>query len=229
MYEHPKRRKSWAEHSVSGFYVGTSDEHYRCHKVWVAKTKAERVSGTVYFKHKYITQPTLTPEDVIIKALQDLKHAIKGTNNHKGNENLKALEQMDEIFKQEPEKQLQEKEKQVQFENDKPEVVTYEGDPRVPLKEGAAQAKTGKELLTVPPRKAAQRPTTRRSVGGGVRNGNAPPRVARTVNAAVPRVTRNTNAAAPRVAPRRQVGVANTPAINTRSHKQVDQPKTQEQ
>ena len=112
---------------------------------------------------------------------------------------------------------MQEKEKQVQFENDKPEVVTYEGDPRVPLKQGAVQAKTGKELLTVPPRQAARRPTTRRSVGGGVQNGNAPPRVARTVNAAVPRVTRNANAAAPRVAPRRQVDVANTPAINTRS------------
>jgi hypothetical protein len=71
---------------------------------------------------------------VTIKALQDLKHAIKGTNNHKGNDNLKALEKMDEIFKQEQEKQFQEKKKKVKFENDKPEVVIYEGDPRVPLK-----------------------------------------------------------------------------------------------
>ena len=44
--------------------------------------------------------------------MQDLKNATKGKNNHKGNENLKALEKMDEIFKQEPENQLQKKEKQ---------------------------------------------------------------------------------------------------------------------
>ena len=58
-------------------------EHYWCHKVWVNKIKAERVSGTVFFKHKYITQPTLTPYDAIIKALQDLNHAIKGTTSYK--------------------------------------------------------------------------------------------------------------------------------------------------
>jgi len=36
---------------------------------------------------------------------------IKRTHNHKGNENLKVLEKIDELFKQEPEKQLQEKQK----------------------------------------------------------------------------------------------------------------------
>ena len=68
---------------------------------------------------------------------------------------MKALEKIGELFKQEPEKQLQEKQKQVQFENDKPEVVAYDGDPRVPLKQGTVQAKTGNELLTVPPHQSA--------------------------------------------------------------------------
>ena len=43
-----------------------------------------RISETVFFRHTYITQTTLTPEDVIIKALQDLKHAIKRIKNYKG-------------------------------------------------------------------------------------------------------------------------------------------------
>jgi hypothetical protein len=30
------------------------------------------------FKHKHITQPTLTTEDLVIKAIQDLSNAIKG-------------------------------------------------------------------------------------------------------------------------------------------------------
>jgi hypothetical protein len=35
------------------------------------------VSGTVFFKTKYITQPTMTPADTIIKALNDLTQALK--------------------------------------------------------------------------------------------------------------------------------------------------------
>jgi hypothetical protein len=42
--------------------------------VYVKQTKSERVSDTVFFKTKFITQPTLTPADVITKALNDLTH-----------------------------------------------------------------------------------------------------------------------------------------------------------
>ena len=52
----------------------------------------------MFFKHKYITQPTLTPKDVIIKALQDLKHALNRTKNHKGDESLETLVKMDKLL-----------------------------------------------------------------------------------------------------------------------------------
>ena len=52
----------------------------------------------MFFKHMYINQATLTPEDVIVNALQDLKHAIKGTTNQKVNKNLEALVKMEEIL-----------------------------------------------------------------------------------------------------------------------------------
>ena len=94
--------KMWAEHSVDGYYISTSEEQYWSHKVWVTKTKAERISERVFFKHKFITQPTLTSEDMIIKVLQDLKHASKRTSNHNGNENLEALVKMNELFNTEP-------------------------------------------------------------------------------------------------------------------------------
>ena len=54
-----------------------SPEHYQCHVIYVKQTKSERVSDTVIFKTKYITQPTLTQADVISKALNDLTHALK--------------------------------------------------------------------------------------------------------------------------------------------------------
>jgi hypothetical protein len=47
--------------------------------------QSEWVSDTVLFKHKYITQPTLTPEDTIVKALNDLTHTLKARRNKNGN------------------------------------------------------------------------------------------------------------------------------------------------
>ena len=102
LYFKPYRLKLWVEHSTNGCYLGTFDEHYRCHNIWVVETKAERVTDAVFFKHKYINQPTLNPEDVIVKALQYLKHAIKGTKNHKGNKKLEALVIMEELFNKNP-------------------------------------------------------------------------------------------------------------------------------
>ena len=138
LYETPHRRRTWTEHSVDGYYIGTSDEHYRSHKIWVTKTKAVRVSETVFFKHKYITQPTLTPKNDIIKALQDLKHALDGTKNHKGDKSLETLVKMDELLnvksKEKP------KEKVVQFEDGNPRIMKYSQDPRVPL--GRIKTKT---------------------------------------------------------------------------------------
>ncbi len=67
-----------ADNSIDGWYLQTSPEHYQSYVIYVKQTKIKRVSDTVYFKTKYITQPTLTPADVIIKALNDLTQALKG-------------------------------------------------------------------------------------------------------------------------------------------------------
>ena len=68
MYLKPHRRTSWGKHASTGWYLGAALQHYRCHRIWNKETKAERVSDTVFFKHKYITEPTLTPEDMLLKA-----------------------------------------------------------------------------------------------------------------------------------------------------------------
>jgi hypothetical protein len=72
MHESTERRKTWDVHSLNGWYLGTSDEHYRCHKIFCQKTRAERISDTVFFQHRYLTQPAVTPADAIIKAMGDL-------------------------------------------------------------------------------------------------------------------------------------------------------------
>jgi hypothetical protein len=65
-------------------------------------TRSERVSDTVHFKHKYITQLTLTPEDTIVKALNDLTQALKERENKKGDEQIEALQKIDELLNKAP-------------------------------------------------------------------------------------------------------------------------------
>ena len=48
------RRQSWEERSLDGWYLQTLTEHYRCHRVYIKKTKDERISNSITFKHNYI-------------------------------------------------------------------------------------------------------------------------------------------------------------------------------
>jgi hypothetical protein len=66
--------------------------------VFVKTTRKTRVSDTVYFKHKYLTQPTVTQADAIVQAYHDLIHAIKGTakSNHKVH--IDAIQKMQEVM-----------------------------------------------------------------------------------------------------------------------------------
>ncbi len=59
--------------------MGTSTEHYQCWKLWTVSTRATRISGTAFFKHKYLTNPSVTPEDQIIAAAARLTNTIQGT------------------------------------------------------------------------------------------------------------------------------------------------------
>jgi len=78
MLEDPGKRKSWGLKSQPGFYVGTSLEHYRYYWGWNRETNKIRGSDTVIFKHKYITNPTITPGDAIIQATKQLTSALCG-------------------------------------------------------------------------------------------------------------------------------------------------------
>jgi hypothetical protein len=103
IHQGSERRASWAANAIDGWYLQTSPEHYRCHVIYVKQTKSERVSDTVFFKTKYITQPTLSRADIVSKALNDLTQALKGKSNKKGLEQIDALKRLDAIFTNEPE------------------------------------------------------------------------------------------------------------------------------
>jgi hypothetical protein len=56
----PNKRETWAPHTASGFYIGNAWEHYRCHEIYICDTKHTRMCLTAFFKHKYLTMPTIT-------------------------------------------------------------------------------------------------------------------------------------------------------------------------
>jgi len=88
--------------SVDGWYLRTSDEHYRCHEVYVKRTRSTRISDTIHFKHKHITSPTLTPEDTIVKAIGDLTEALRERRNTKGAMEHEALQRLDKLINKIP-------------------------------------------------------------------------------------------------------------------------------
>jgi hypothetical protein len=48
-HETPNRRRTWAPHGKDGWYIGPALEHYRCYKVYINKTRSERVVETLGF------------------------------------------------------------------------------------------------------------------------------------------------------------------------------------
>ena len=61
---------------MDGYYLGTSPDHYRAHRIYAKITNAERVSETVFFKHKYLINPTVTNADRVVQAAKELYNAL---------------------------------------------------------------------------------------------------------------------------------------------------------
>ena len=78
MHVMPAQRHTFEEHIKTGYYLDNSWEYYICHKVWINDTRSVRVGQTRLFKHQYMTQPTTTASNTILKATADLEQALKG-------------------------------------------------------------------------------------------------------------------------------------------------------
>ena len=93
----PKNRVTWDVHGEVGYSIGTSMEHHRCFNVYIVKTRATRISDSVFFKHKYITNPQITPETLVMKAAAELTNALKGTVSQDV-ETANALVKVSDLF-----------------------------------------------------------------------------------------------------------------------------------
>ncbi len=93
----PDDRRTWDTRSDAGFSLGTSMQHHHCFHVYITKTRATRISNTVYFKHQYITNLTVSPESHVVAAAQQLATALQG-NILAGNKTAEALKKVSNLF-----------------------------------------------------------------------------------------------------------------------------------
>jgi hypothetical protein len=93
----PKNQQIWDAHAETGFNMGMVMEHHQCFHIYIVKTKATRVSKTVFFKHQYITNPQVTPMTLIIKVVSELTSALKGTVSLNG-KTAEVLEIFSKLF-----------------------------------------------------------------------------------------------------------------------------------
>ena len=75
-----------------GWCVGTSMTHYHCHRVIPKQTKSMMISYTTEFRHHYITQPSVTPEDRVPHGLQQLTAAFQGVPSSWSGDQVRALQ-----------------------------------------------------------------------------------------------------------------------------------------
>eukprot|EP00804_Cyclotella_cryptica_P022984 CCRYP_014977-RA/>CCRYP_014977-RA protein AED:0.29 eAED:0.29 QI:0/0/0/1/0/0/4/0/551 len=91
VHEKTHSHETWAFHSVDGWYINTSPEHYRMHHCHIKSTNSECLSDTVHFHHKHITNPSLTPVDKLMAAIADCSHSLLTQAPTSGTSNIRQL------------------------------------------------------------------------------------------------------------------------------------------
>ena len=105
IHENPDKRVLLASHGVNGWYLGPDVKHYRCYRVYVNNTRAERDADTVKFLPQHTKVPSIAANDAATTATQDLFAALSDTKPNTqwekvGNKQLEALRSLSRIFQE---------------------------------------------------------------------------------------------------------------------------------
>jgi hypothetical protein len=92
VHEKSDKRGTWAFHSVDGWYVQTSPEHYRTHKCHIKATNSDRFSDTVQFQHKRISNRSVSAKDKLMNAIAACQQALNNVTNDKSNNEINMLQ-----------------------------------------------------------------------------------------------------------------------------------------
>ena len=77
VHEKPSVRESWAPHGAPAWYISPANEHYRCYKVYVIETGAERITDTLEWFPAHVPMPKTASIDAILAAARELSSALQ--------------------------------------------------------------------------------------------------------------------------------------------------------
>ena len=76
IHEKPDKQASWAAHGVDGWYLVPAVEHYRCYRVYVNHTRAERNADTVEFFPQHTKVPSIAANNADTTTAQEIVAAL---------------------------------------------------------------------------------------------------------------------------------------------------------
>ena len=76
VHEKSNKCASWVDHGVDGWYLFPAMDHYRCYRIYVPNTRAERNSDTVAFSPQHTKVPSIAAIDAATTATQQLVTAL---------------------------------------------------------------------------------------------------------------------------------------------------------
>ncbi len=124
VHNQPHKCRLFAQHCRKVFVLGTSTKHYCCWKFWSVTTRAIRISGAAFFKHKSLTNPMVPPEDRVIAAAGALAQALDNQMpTHMRESTIQALSNLQDVFQQ----------ANINYNVDPTTHVIQAAPPRVPL------------------------------------------------------------------------------------------------
>ena len=77
VYNWPNNRASLAPHVETNYYIGPAMDFFICHKLYIPKTRSERISYTLEFFPIKLSAENMSYIDATIHAVQYLIHALQ--------------------------------------------------------------------------------------------------------------------------------------------------------
>jgi hypothetical protein len=134
----------FSQHCRKAFVLGTSTKHYQCWKFWSVTMHATYILDAAFFKHKYLKNPMVTPEDRVIAAAGVLPQALDNQMPpHMRKSTIQALSNLQDVFQQAA----------INYNTDPTTHVIQAAPPRVPLdaRPKLASPATPKRVGTIKP------------------------------------------------------------------------------
>ena len=77
----PEVRSTWDMRGLVGFYIAPAPHHYRCVKLFKEDTRKEIITDTIKFVPHKIPIPSVSADDAVMKACDDIKEILLHHNN----------------------------------------------------------------------------------------------------------------------------------------------------